>query len=94
LDGGPQVVAVLEAGDRWREHCFLGNRSVLTDGSLWTVPSLNDVRPVRIINQGPPLKRSSKTDKRKVRWSVTFKVIRDWLRAALADRSRRSACLR
>jgi hypothetical protein len=34
---------VLEAGDAWRERCFLGTTSVLTERALWTLPHLNDL---------------------------------------------------
>lgn len=41
--GDPEVVPVLEAGDAWRERCFLGSTSVLTDHALWTLANLNDL---------------------------------------------------
>lgn len=41
--GDPGVTAVLEAGDAWRDRCFLGNGSILTDRSLWTLPNLTDL---------------------------------------------------
>jgi hypothetical protein len=36
-------VSVLEAGDAWRERCFLGSTSILTDRALWTLPNLTDL---------------------------------------------------
>lgn len=41
--GDPEVGPVLEAGDAWRERCFLGASSILTDRGLWTLPNLNDL---------------------------------------------------
>lgn len=41
--GDPEVVSVLEAGDAWRERCFLGISSILTDRALWTLPNLTDL---------------------------------------------------
>jgi hypothetical protein len=41
--GDPEVVPVLEAGDAWRERCFLGSTSVLTDRALWTLANLTDL---------------------------------------------------
>lgn len=41
--GDPEVGPVLEAGDAWRERCFLGSTSILTDGALWTLLNLNDL---------------------------------------------------
>lgn len=41
--GDPEVGPVLEAGDAWRERCFLASTSVLTDRALWTLPNLNDL---------------------------------------------------
>lgn len=41
--GDPEVVSVLEAGDAWRERCFLGSTSILTDRALWTLPNLTDL---------------------------------------------------
>jgi hypothetical protein len=34
---------VLEAGDAWRERCFLGLVSILSDHALWTLPNLSDL---------------------------------------------------
>jgi 5-methylcytosine-specific restriction protein B len=41
--GDPGVEAVLEAAEAWRERCFLGSTSILTDHALWTLPNLNDL---------------------------------------------------
>lgn len=41
--GDPEVGPVLDAGDAWRERCFQGSTSVLTDRALWTLPNLNDL---------------------------------------------------
>ena len=41
--GDPEVGPVLEAGDAWRERCFLGSTSILTDEPLWTLANLNDL---------------------------------------------------
>lgn len=41
--GDPGVTAVLEAGDAWRERCFIGSGSIFTDQPLWTLPHLNDL---------------------------------------------------
>lgn len=41
--GDPEVVSVLEAGDAWRERCFVGSTSILTDRALWTLFNLNDL---------------------------------------------------
>lgn len=41
--GDPGIVAVLEAADAWRERCFIGSTSILSDQSLWTHDNLNDL---------------------------------------------------
>ena len=41
--GDPEVTPVLEAGDAWRERCFVGSTSVLTQQALWTAPNLSDL---------------------------------------------------
>ncbi len=41
--GDPEVSPVLAAGDAWRERCFLGSASILTDHALWTLPNLSDL---------------------------------------------------
>jgi hypothetical protein len=41
--GEPGIAAVLEAGDAWRDRCFLGTFSILTDRPLWTLENLADL---------------------------------------------------
>lgn len=41
--GNPEVAGVLEAGDAWRDRCFLSSGSILTDRSLWTLSNLTDL---------------------------------------------------
>ena len=41
--GDPEVGPVLKAGDAWRDRCFLGSASILTDHALWTLPNLRDL---------------------------------------------------
>ena len=41
--GYPEVAFVLEAGDAWRDRCFVGSGSIFTDRSLWTLDNLHDL---------------------------------------------------
>ena len=41
--GYPSVAFVLEAGDAWRDRCFIGNGSIFTDRALWTPENLHDL---------------------------------------------------
>ncbi len=41
--GDPEVSPVLEAGDAWRERCFLGDGSIFTDRKLWTTDNLAEL---------------------------------------------------
>lgn len=43
MDRVPGITSVLEAGDAWRERCFLGNGSILTEHQLWTIENLNNL---------------------------------------------------
>ncbi|MBN8959190.1 MAG: hypothetical protein J0H17_21935 [Rhizobiales bacterium] len=38
--GDPEVTAVLEGSDAWRERCFLADSSIFTDRALWTLANL------------------------------------------------------
>ena len=38
------IQAVLEAADAWKERCFLSDRSVLSDGKLWTREHLREAK--------------------------------------------------
>ena len=41
--GHSDVVSVLEASDAWRDRCFIGDGSILTDRPLWTLANLRDL---------------------------------------------------
>jgi hypothetical protein len=41
--GEPGIDEVLKAADAWRERCFVGSTSILTDRPLWTVPNFTDL---------------------------------------------------
>lgn len=41
--GEVSITDVLEGSDAWRERCFVGSTSILTDRPLWTVEQLEDL---------------------------------------------------
>lgn len=41
--GDPGIKAVLEGADAWRERCFVGSTSILSDRPLWTLDNLKDL---------------------------------------------------
>lgn len=41
--GDPEITAVLESADAWRERCFVASTSILSDRPLWTLENLNDL---------------------------------------------------
>ncbi len=41
--GEPDIGAVLEAADAWKERCFLSDGSLFTGQNLWSIPFLNEV---------------------------------------------------
>lgn len=48
--GYTEVVPVLEAGDAWRDRCFLGNTSIFTDQTLWTIGNVHELTNLYIGN--------------------------------------------
>ena len=41
--GFPEVAAVLEAAENWKQRCFTADGSILTDKALWTLTNLEDL---------------------------------------------------
>ena len=56
-NGRPKAPNVLEAAQRWREECLLGDGGMFSGGSLWTSANLEEVRAAFL---GNPLLGSDK----------------------------------
>ena len=43
-NGRPNAPKVLDAAQRWRQECLLGERGIFSGESLWTLANLDEVK--------------------------------------------------